>query len=246
MPDVVPYGHRFRAAGGAAGAPAALLSGELAFNMADETYYAGFGDDGSGYATSVKAAFSTDGRLAKEVKAGGIALQVYRKNALNTGHEWATMAVGAIYIGSNGIAIDGANNITCDGTIARLASPVFTGSPAAPTPAGGDNSTKLATTEFVMARITALLGGAAAAYDTFVELQALMQADDTETAGIITSLGEKLVKTANLSDLANAATARGNLGLGSLATQGANAVAITGGTMSGVTLTGMVIRGGTF
>lgn len=37
-----------------------------------------------------------------------------------------------------------------------------------------------------------LVGGATAAFDTFVELQALMQADDTETAGIVTALGLRL------------------------------------------------------
>lgn len=240
MPANSPYSHRFRAAGGAAGAPAALLSGELAFNMADKVWYSGFGDDGGGNATSIEPLVSTDGSLAKEVKAGGTALQVYRKNAANTGYEWASPS-GTVYTGSNGIAIDGGNNITCDATIARLASPALTGAPTAPTPAGADDSTKLATTAFVTAKITALLGGAAAAYDTFVELQALMQADDTETAGIIVSLGEKLVKASNLSDLANVATARGNLGLGSLALQAANAVAITGGTITGVPM-----RGGTF
>ena len=42
-----------RAAGGAAGAPAALRSSELAFNEQDLTLYFGFGDDGSANATSI-------------------------------------------------------------------------------------------------------------------------------------------------------------------------------------------------
>lgn len=241
MPANSPYSHRFRAAGGAAGAPAGLLSAELAYNMTDKVWYAGFGDDGAGNATSIFAAFSTDASLPKEVKSGGTALQVYRKNAANNGYEWASISNGGTYTGSNGIAIDGANNITADGTIARLDSPAFINTPTAPTQGAGDSSTKLATTAYVTAKITAIIGGAAAAYDTFAELQALMQADDTETAAIITSVAGKLQKDQNLADLTNPATARGNLGLGSLAVQSANGVAITGGTISGVS-----IRGGTF
>lgn len=42
-----------RASGGAVGAPAALLSAEPAFNEADKILYYGFGDDGSGNATSI-------------------------------------------------------------------------------------------------------------------------------------------------------------------------------------------------
>jgi hypothetical protein len=40
---------------GAVGAPAALKSGEIAYNMMDGILYIGFGDDGGGNATSIKA-----------------------------------------------------------------------------------------------------------------------------------------------------------------------------------------------
>lgn len=42
-----------RRTSGAAGAPASLKSAELAYNMVDKVVYIGFGDDGSGNATSV-------------------------------------------------------------------------------------------------------------------------------------------------------------------------------------------------
>ncbi|MDP4153534.1 MAG: hypothetical protein Q8865_08890, partial [Bacillota bacterium] len=50
----------------------------------------------------------------------------------------------------NGVAFDGTANITvADSTKAPLASPALTGTPTAPTPIAGDNSTKIATTAFV-------------------------------------------------------------------------------------------------
>ena len=43
-----------RAAGGAAGAPASLLTTEVAYNETDDTWYVGYGDNGSGVATSIR------------------------------------------------------------------------------------------------------------------------------------------------------------------------------------------------
>jgi len=51
MPNIIRIKRRVT---GAAGAPTGLKSAELAYNMADNTVYAGFGDDGSGNATAVK------------------------------------------------------------------------------------------------------------------------------------------------------------------------------------------------
>lgn len=93
-----------RRVAGPAGAPAALKSGELAWDMAGQTLYGGNGDDGSGNATSV-------------VPLGGA------------------------------------------GAFAELDSPALTGTPTAPTPAPGTNSTRLATTAFVQAALGAAGGG---------------------------------------------------------------------------------------
>lgn len=53
-----------RRVSGAAGAPTGLKSAELAYNMADNTVYAGYGDDGSGNATAVKP-IGGEGTFAK-------------------------------------------------------------------------------------------------------------------------------------------------------------------------------------
>ncbi len=54
------------------------------------------------------------------------------------------------------------------------------------------------------------------------------------TSAVQTQLDAKLVKANNLSDLTSASTARTNLGLGTIATQNANNVSISGGTVTGL------------
>lgn len=100
---------------------------------------------------------------------------------------------------------------------APLASPALTGTPTAPTPANGSSSTQIATTAFVQALIAAIIGTAPANLDTLQEIAAQLANDESAVAGLTTTVAGKLAKGANLSDLGDAAAARGNLGLGAVA-----------------------------
>lgn len=121
-------------------------------------------------------------------------------------------------------------------TKAPLASPSLTGTPTAPTATPGLNNTQIATTAFVHAAVNALIGSAPGTLDTLNELAAALGDDPNFASSVTTGLAEKLTKSANLSDLTDAAQARSNLGLGSLALQSAGNVNITGGILSGVTI----------
>lgn len=96
---------------------------------------------------------------------------------------------------------------------APLLSPALTGLPTTPTAAPGDNSTKIANTAFVFAAIAALINSSPSALDTLKELADALGDDPNFATTIATSLGDKLAKASNLSDLTNAGTARTNLGL---------------------------------
>jgi hypothetical protein len=121
---------------------------------------------------------------------------------------------------------------------APLASPALTGSPTAPTATAGTNTTQIATTAFVAAAIGALIDAAPGAMDTLNELAAALGDDPNFATTVTNALAGKLSAASNLSDIPNKATARSNLGLGSMATQASSNVAITGGSINGITLDG--------
>lgn len=100
---------------------------------------------------------------------------------------------------------------------------------------GGSAANLYALKTYVDTAISNLLNGAGAAYDTLKELGDLIASDQSGLSALTAVVGGKLQKDQNLSDLTNAGTARTNLGLGTMAVQNANAVAITGGSIDNVT-----------
>lgn len=74
---------------------------------------------------------------------------------------------------------------------APKASPTFTGTPKAPTPAAGNNTTQIATTAFVQAALMALINGAPATLDTLKEIAAAINNDPKFSTTINNALALK-------------------------------------------------------
>ncbi|MCP8793908.1 phage tail protein [Escherichia coli] len=74
---------------------------------------------------------------------------------------------------------------------AQKHNPTFTGEPKAPTPAAGNNTTRIATTAFVQAAITALINGAPDTLDTLKEIAAAINNDPKFSTTINNALALK-------------------------------------------------------
>jgi hypothetical protein len=246
-------------------APASLQNAELAYSESSNKLFIGVGTGGAGgSATSIVAIGGTGAFLDLTTASStyqtisgmssylttSTASTTYAPLASPTFTGTVTIPAGASIVGyltsatasSTYQTISGMSSYlttaTASSTYATLASPTFTGTPLVPTATAGTNTTQAASTAFVSTAISNLVNGAGAALDTLSELATALGNDANFSTTITTSIGTKLTKTSNLSDLTSVSTARTNLGLGTIAVQNANSVAITGGTIDGITFDG--------
>lgn len=117
---------------------------------------------------------------------------------------------------------------------AQKHNPTFTGEPKAPTPAAGNNTTRIATTAFVQAAITALINGAPATLDTLKEIAAAINNDPKFSTTINNALSGKQPLDETLTHLSgkDVAGLLAYLGLGEAAKMSAAALVINGNTLT--------------
>jgi hypothetical protein len=160
-----------RAAGGASGAPASLANAELAFNEQDSTLYYGTGTGGAGGTATSVIAIGGPGSFAALASPALTGTPTAPTAATNT--NTTQLATTAFVLGQgnstagtiamNGTQAAGSSNLYAradhvhpsDTSRAPLASPTFTGVPAAPTATVDTSTTQVATTAFVVGQASA-------------------------------------------------------------------------------------------
>jgi len=121
-----------------------------------------------------------------------------------------------------GISADADVDISAAGTLS-LASPALTGTPTAPTPAAGTNTTQVSTTAFVQTAIANLIDSSPGALDTLNELAAALGDDPNFATTVTNALAGKQPLDPTLTALAGVTTAADRL----VYATGADAFAVT-------------------
>ena len=150
-----------RASPGSGGAPSSLQNAEISYNENDHTMYIGEGTGGAGGSATTIVPVGGSGTFAKldspaligtptgPTASPGANTTQLATTAFVTAAVSAGTAGVASFNGRTGTVTLQASDVTGVGG-ALLASPVFTGTPAAPTAANGTNTTQIATTQYVM------------------------------------------------------------------------------------------------
>jgi len=138
------------------------------------------------------------------------------------------------------------NTSTASSTYAPIASPTFTGVPAAPTASAGTNTTQVATTAFVKTAVDNVINAAPGALDTLDELAAALGDDANFATTVTNSIATKLAlaggtMTGNIAMGTNKVT---GLGTPTTSTDAATkAYADTMLPLAGGTMTGAIAMG---
>lgn len=144
------------------------------------------GGGGSGSVTSVGLTVPSGLSVAGSpvTTAGTLAVTTTLSGVIKgTGTGFAAATAGTDYLTPADIA-----------SLAPLASPTFTGTPAAPTATAGTNTTQLATTAFVAAAVAALVDSAPGTLDTLNELATALGDDPNFATTVTNSLATKTAK----------------------------------------------------
>jgi hypothetical protein len=163
--------------------------------------------------------------VANYVKATNFAV----KDSLTTGDPAKVVKGTEIDVEFNAIA-------SAVSSKADLQSPAFQGTPTAPTPTGTSNDTSIATTAYVQGALSTVGSGSVTSVAASGGTTGMsFTGSPITTTGTFTLQGTLNIANGGTGST-SASGARSNLGLGSMATQNSNNVSITGGSISGVSL----------
>ncbi len=214
--------------------------------------------DGDGTASDLQIA-SNKVKISTELYIGSKTITEYIQDTVgamlvtNASHSNLSAAYDDEGDGAIDLTATGEVTLTGSQTLSNktLTSPIIDGVTISAIQTGSesfaDNDTSLMTSAAINDKIgtevASLVDSAPSSLDTLNELAAALGDDANFSTTVTNNIATKLAKASNLSDLANAATARSNLGLGSVATTSADIYLRSNAddTASGdLTLTGVV------